>query len=413
MNSLLYGCVIIGAGASGLFCAAKILSQRPDISVLLIDGNARCGKKLMLTGGGRCNISNSEIDTGRYNTDSPEALTEAISKYGSSDTIEFFENTLGVNTVLDGKLYYPATYRAGTVLDCLRFYLEDKGCEMLLDAKVTSLRKIAKAYEIETDTQMLIHAERVVIATGGISYPRTGSTGDSIYLLKDFLEPGEYIDYQFALTSLTCTDKSIKSLAGTRVHCEVECNGKTSKGELLFSKEGGISGICVFDISGEAIRLLKGGEKPKVKINLLETEPGDAVIMLAVRAKMFPERNITSAFAGVIQRTILEYVLKKTGISAQSRAGDLSHDDLCVIAEALTGFEVEINGHGGPSDAQVSQGGVLLKSLDSNMRLKSTGGVYVIGEAVNCDGPCGGYNLQWAWTSAALAADDIAGVEYV
>ena len=131
--------------------------------------------------------------------------------------------------------------------------------------------------------------------------------------------------------------------------------------------------------------------------------------MAAVRAKMFPDRSLSAAFSGIIQRTVLDYVLKKTGYKCNMPAKDLFYNDLVRIADALTAFPVKITDYGKPGDAQVSQGGVNLASLDDNMMIPKTPGLYVVGEAVNVDGICGGYNLQWAWTSAALCAEGIIG----
>ena len=413
MGGYHYNCAIIGAGASGLFTAAKILSQRPGISIALIDSNPRCGKKLMLTGSGRCNFTNSNLDLAKYNTDDPAKLGRSFQKFGYSDAIDFFENVLGVLTTNKGDLYYPATLRAGTVVDALRFYIEEHGCQMITEAKVKEIKKSSVGYDIHLDDGSIISSDKAVVATGGITYPKTGSEGDAKYLLTGFMSYKDFTEFKCSLVPLFSDDQSLKALAGIRIPATVTLDdGKgeiLSSGELQITKEGGLSGICIFDLSGRAVRAIDSGIEPLVRINFCNAEPGECCLMAAVRAKMFPDRSLSAAFSGIIQRTVLDYVLKKTGYKCNMPAKDLFYNDLVRIADALTAFPVKITDYGKPGDAQVSQGGVNLASLDDNMMIPKTPGLYVVGEAVNVDGICGGYNLQWAWTSAALCAEGIIG----
>lgn len=413
MSARRYNCTIIGAGASGLFTAARILLQRPGISVALIDSNPRCGKKLMLTGSGRCNFTNSDLKLSAYNTDDHQKLLRAFDRFGSSDAIDFFENVLGVLTTNKGNLYYPATLRAGTVVDALRYFVEEHGAHMINGCKIKELHKNDKGFELITEDGEKILSDKTVIATGGITYPKTGSEGDAKYLLTGLMSFKDFTEFKCSLVPLYPDDQSLKALAGVRIPATVSLiDGKeqtVSSGELQITKDGGLSGICIFDLSGRAVRAMDSGREPVIKINFCNAEPGECCLMAAVRAKMFPERSISAAFSGIIQRTVLDYVLKKTGYKCNMPAKDLSYDDLVKIADALTSFPVKITDYGKASDAQVSQGGVNLASLDDNMQVKKTKGLYVVGEAVNVDGICGGYNLQWAWTSASLCADGIIG----
>ena len=413
MSTSRYNCTIIGAGASGLFTAARILLQRPGTKVALIDSNPRCGKKLMLTGSGRCNFTNSDLRLSAYNTDDPAKLSRALDRFGSSDAIDFFENVLGVLTTNKGDLYYPATFRPGTVVDALRFFVEEHGCQMINGNKVKEIHKDKDLFELVLDDGSKLLSEKTVVATGGFTYPKTGSEGDVKYLMTGLLSYKDFIDFRCSLVPLYSDDQSLKTIAGIRIPATVTLDdGKEqseSAGELQITKEGGLSGICIFDLSGRAVRAVDSGIEPVIYINFCNAEPGECCLMAAVRAKMFPERSLSAAFSGIIQRTVLDYILKKTGYKCNMPAKDLSYDDLVRIADALTSFPIKISSYGKPADAQVSQGGVKLSSLDESMQVKKTEGLYVVGEAVNVDGICGGYNLQWAWTSAALCADGIIG----
>jgi len=406
-----YDCAIAGAGASGLLAAARILSSRPSLKVVIIDPNSRCGKKLMLTGAGRCNFTNSNLDLASYNTDDPAKLSRALGKFGYSDTIDFFENVLGVLTTNKGDLYYPATLRAGTVVDALRYYIEEKGCEELFETKVTGISKDNDLYKISLDNGHTISSRNVIVATGGITYPKTGSTGDVEYLLNDIISRKDFTPFKCSLVSLITDDPSLKTLAGVRIPAtvtmETEDGIKQASGELQITKDGGLSGILIFDLSGRIVKLIGSGVNPVIHVNFCNAEPGECCLMAAVRTKMFPDRAISAALSGIVQRTVLEYVLKKCGYKCTLPAKDVFYNDLCRIADALTAYPFTITGYGKPQDAQISSGGVNLSSLDDNMMLRSSEGLYIVGEAVNVDGICGGYNLQWAWTSASLAAEKI------
>ena len=299
------------------------------------------------------------------------------------------------------------------MVDALRYFLEEHGCEMLFETKADKILPDNGIYKVITGDGREISASNVVIATGGITYPKTGSTGDVKHLTEGFIDNRDLTDFKCSLVLLIPDDPSLKSLAGVRIPATVslgtEDRKKVACGELQITKDGGLSGICIFDLSGEIVRLVDAGRTPVIHVNFCNAEPGECCLMAAVRAKMFPERSISAALSGMVQRTVLEYVLKKIGYKCNLPAKDIFYNDLCRIADALTAFPFTITGYGKPADAQVSQGGVNLSALDGHLQIPPHPGIYVIGEAVNVDGICGGYNLQWAWTSAALCADGIIG----
>lgn len=417
MKSSNYDCIIVGGGAAGLYCAAQLARTAffSGKKILIIEGGSRVGNKLALTGSGRCNLSNTEIDLTKYNTDDQYKLEACINKYGETDTSYYFENVLGVVLEQKGTLVYPATLKSSTVVDALRFYLEDNKVETVLKEKVVSVAKSETLFEVKTDADKTYLTKNLVIATGGITYPSTGSTGDVLKLVEGLTDSTCFVPFKPALTSLSSDMVGIKAMAGIRCRGDVKIIGSDgvikarSEGEILFTKEGGISGICVMDVSDSVVRLFDEGDKDvKAVLNLTGKSGGEILQMIYIRRQMFPHRNCSDALSGMLLRNVTDFVMKKMGMKADKMTlRELNDRQLVDLTNLLCAFPIPVTGYGDVDKAQVSSGGFKLSKLDDNMQVKYCPGLYIIGEAVNVNGICGGYNLQWAWTSAALAAEGI------
>ena len=417
MKSSNYDCIIVGGGAAGLYCAAQLARTAffSGKKILIIEGGSRVGNKLALTGSGRCNLSNTEIDFSKYNTDDQYKLEACINKYGETDTSYYFENVLGVVLEQKGTLVYPSTLKSSTVVDALRFYLEDNKVESVLKEKVTAVAKSENLFEVKTDADKTYLTKNLVIATGGITYPSTGSTGDVLKLVEGLTDSTCFVPFKPALTSLSSDMVGIKAMAGIRCRGDVKIVGSDgvikarSEGEILFTKEGGISGICVMDVSDSVVRLFDEGDKDvKAVLNLTGKSGGEILQMIYIRRQMFPHRNCSDALSGMLLRNVTDFVMKKMGMKADKMTlRELNDRQLVDLTNLLCAFPIPVTGYGDVDKAQVSSGGFKLSKLDDNMQVKYCPGLYIIGEAVNVNGICGGYNLQWAWTSAALAAEGI------
>jgi len=417
MKSSNYDCIIVGGGAAGLYCAAQLARTAffSGKKILIIEGGSRVGNKLALTGSGRCNLSNTEIDLTKYNTDDQYKLEACINKYGETDTSYYFENVLGVVLEQKGTLVYPATLKSSTVVDALRFYLEDNKVETVLKEKVVSVAKSENLFEVKTDADKTYLTKNLVIATGGITYPSTGSTGDVLKLVEGLTDSTCFVPFKPALTSLSSDMVGIKAMAGIRCRGDVKIVGSDgvikarSEGEILFTREGGISGICVMDVSDSVVRLFDEGDKDvKAVLNLTGKSGGEILQMIYIRRQMFPHRNCSDALSGMLLRNVTDFVMKKMGMKADKMTlRELNDRQLVDLTNLLCAFPIPVTGYGDVDKAQVSSGGFKLSKLDDNMQVKYCPGLYIIGEAVNVNGICGGYNLQWAWTSAALAAEGI------
>ncbi|MBR4404503.1 MAG: aminoacetone oxidase family FAD-binding enzyme [Clostridiales bacterium] len=417
MKSSTLDCIIVGGGAAGLYCAAQLARTAffSGKKILIIEGGSRVGNKLALTGSGRCNLTNTEIDLTKYNTDDQFKLESLMNRYGETDTSYYFENVLGVVLEQKGTLVYPATLKSSTVVDALRFYLEDNKVEIDLKEKVTSIAKSEDLFEVKTDADKTHLTKNIVIATGGITYPVTGSTGDVLKLVEGLTDKTCFVPFKPALTSLSSNMVGIKGMAGIKCRGDVKIVGSDgvirarSEGEILFTKEGGISGICVMDVSDSVVRLFdEGDENVKAVLNLTGKAGGEILQMIYIRRQMYPHRNCSDALSGMLLRNVTDFVMKKMGLKADKMTlRELNDKQLVDLTNLLCAFPIPITGYGDVDKAQVSSGGFKLSKLDDNMQVKYCPGLYIIGEAVNVNGICGGYNLQWAWTSAALAAEGI------
>ena len=414
MSRSVYDCIIIGGGASGLFAASmlvKLTSGRAK--TLVIDGNDRCGKKLALTGSGRCNLSNKNSSAEKYHTDCPELLDSCLKSFGSEDAVSFFENELGIVTVCDNGLYYPSTYRAQTVIDSFRFFLDDSGVEMKFGARCVRISENGGIYEVLLKDGNAYSGRNLIVAAGGSAYPSTGSDGSVGTLLKGLIDPKDVVAFRPALTSLTSKMQGIKALAGIRCRGRVDLTDgnrviDSSEGEIIFSKEGGISGICVMDISGKAVSLMDKGIKSAVTVDLIGKSYEDALEMVMSRCKKFASRPLTSALSGMMPRVLCEFVCRNAGLDPAKTAGNLCDKEINALTKSLTAMNIPVDGFGGNDKAQVSSGGIRLSAMNENMQYRNRKGLYITGEALNVDGRCGGFNLQWAWSSAAAAAKGVA-----
>ncbi len=388
----MYDVIIIGAGSSGLMCAAKLISSGIT-DLLLFDSNTKPGRKLKMTGNGRCNLTNLDLDTKLYFTDDRERLDRILSRFTVIDTIDFFEKTLGLKTVHKDELVYPRELKSTAVIDVMRLFIPER-C-FALDSKVKEIRREDSRFIVVSDKEYI--ASNIVFATGGMSYPVTGSDGSGYKLLASLLDKDLFVPVSPSLVQLRSSDRDIKRLSGSRFNCRISltCNGNfkaEEKGELLFT-DYGISGICTMQLS----RYLEQGRNI-ITVDFLEND--EDIIRSCI--ERFSERETCDALAGVIDGVLTNIVLKRIGIKKLVKRSDIDR-----FIEELHNFEISISGTNGLDNAQVTRGGLKLGCLDDDLQSKDIPGLFVCGEVINVDGPCGGYNLQWAWSSAFSVSSGI------
>lgn len=402
-----YDVLIIGGGASGLCAAILIKRKKPDYNVAIIEAQNRVGKKLLTTGNGRCNITNRYIAVSSYHGENVEFCEFALKKYGADFTEEFFDS-LGI-PLIDGEngKMYPYSLQASAVVDALRLTVEELGVETFFGEATEDISKVGNEYKISTKSNQYV-AKKVIVAVGSVAGGKSLISYNMPYkLLTELGHSSTKINP--SLVQLKTDLTKIKALTGIKLDCEVSAfkNGKKLRseiGELLFTKYG-ISGPPVLQIS----RCFTTFDDAKVKINLMcDKNYAQVKELLVNRKSVLSNRNAEYFFTGIFPKMIGHTLLKIAGVSLQENISNISDKQISVLSDNIVGFEIEVCGNNGFDNAQVTAGGIRTEEFNcQTMESLKCKGIYAIGEILDIDGDCGGYNLQWAWSSAAAAAEGI------
>ena len=401
-----YYAAIIGGGASGLICAVRAAQRYPDKRIAVIESADRIGKKLLVTGNGRCNLSNINASSEHYHGEGSGKLIDSLfSVYPPEAVIRYF-GELGLMTRVDSEgRVYPRSNLASSVLDTLRLALRRYSVEELCDTKVSDVRRVKGGYDILTDS-MKIYAEKVVIAVGGhADYAGRRSASEGL-VSKLNVNTVEGVP---ALSPIRVRSDILRPLKGIRVNAEVSLMDgsrpiRKTRGELQFT-ETALSGICVFDLAREA-RLRKGC---RLEVDLLpELSCEDAERELSRRIERLGDDAAESIFIGLFHKNIGAAILRRSGIKASRPCNEISDKELNIIINNTKHLSFEVDADSDFRNSQVTAGGIALWQLDPmTFELKKHPGLYAIGEALNVDGDCGGYNLQFAFASGMRAGDSL------
>ena len=388
---------VVGAGASGMTAAIAAKSAAPHLRVAIIERNDRVGKKLALTGNGRCNISNENISVENYHGENPRFCEYALSTFDLNKTKEFFEK-LGVifKSESGGKLY-PYSYQASSVVDAMRFAIERLGVKLITDCEITAVKKEDSGFLFSGKSQL--QSKTIIIAAGGKSGGKIAS--DSGYRLLTSL--GHTVTPLYPAIVQIRTDTSLaRQLKGVKVNATVSVlkNGKSVEndyGEVLFC-DYGLSGPPVLQLS----RYLKRGDE--VSLDLMpEYSPSELCEIINRRTENLIGCDCADFFAGMLQKRLGQVILKSVGININDSA-DFTSAQINSIANRIKDFRFEFECTNGFQNAQVTHGGAETRSFsDKTMMSKKCDGLYACGEVLDIDGDCGGFNLQWAWSSGYIA----------
>ncbi len=398
--------VIIGGGASGLFAAVYLKKNNPKLSVRILESLPRVGKKLALTGNGRCNITNKNIEISRYHGNCADFARTALEKYDRFFCEDFFES-IGVSFVFEEDRGYPASLQAASVVDCLRFAADELGVITHLETKVTNIQLTKSGYMVMAD-KMQFMAKNVVIAAGLLSgSDKVGCDGSILNILK---KAGyETAKLYPAIVQLKTETDIVKQLKGIKVNARatLKHNGKPVReesGEVLFC-DYGLSGPPILQLSGNAAKL----ENCEIWLDLMpDTDFTTLLNRLDTRARNLKNRNLDEFFTGMLNKRVGQVILKTAGLKLSDSVSVLDINKLKKITSIIKGFNFKVTGTNGFLNSQVTSGGLLTNQFDcETMMSRSNKGLYAIGEILDIDGDCGGFNLQWAWSSAAVAAEDI------
>ena len=392
--------LIIGGGASGLFAAITAAQKAPRKKIVVLEREQRVAKKLLTTGNGRCNFTNGSGLDGRYWGDVSFAKG-AFARFGVEDTCRALAE-LGIPYVeLEEGKRYPRSLQAGSVVDMLRFAALDRGVEIITETVVDKIR-VGTPFLVDTNQGVWL-ADKVLVATGGKSCvgKYEGPTG---YDLLQNLGYG-VTKLTPAIVQLTTEKNLIKPLAGIKVEGTVTAitdkEQRTEAGEILFT-EYGISGPPVLQVSGLLARRGNG----KVVLDVMPDQtPQQIEEEITRRRDAFAHRTCEDLLTGYINKRLGQTLLKGAGVEKLSRlCGELTQKEIKRVAKLIKSLELNVTGTKGWNAAQVTCGGVSTGDFDSaTMESKRHKGLYAAGEVLNVTGDCGGFNLQWAWTSGYLA----------
>lgn len=406
-----YDVVVLGGGASGM--TAAIWAGRQGASVLIVEYNEELGKKILSTGNGRCNFSNRDISASCYRTDTggEDFFALALSQFSSADAKAFFEE-LGVLSIEEAHRLYPRTMRAKDIRDALCLQIRLMDIPVLYQTKVKQILQEEEGYAlILRKDREPIRTCRLIIATGGPASAVAGSTDDGGYyasMLGHTVQP-----YLPALTAL-CADASFPSeLAGIRCHdtlVSLMINDhlvERERGELQITSYG-LSGIVVFQLSRHVSHGQAAGEKMTCLLDFLPEYTEEAIYEHWCRrldeggCLLQPEQICLGSLHDDVIRTIV----KQFGLFSEGLVGtgEADRQDLRRLAHLVKEYRVEIQGTKDLKESQVCSGGVSLREVNPyTMESKLNQGLFFAGEVLDVDGICGGYNLQWAWTSGRIA----------
>lgn len=401
--------IIIGGGAAGL-CAAVYLKQKsPNSVVRILEALPRVGKKLALTGNGRCNITNKNINLSRYHGESVEFCEYALSKYSGKFCEDFFEK-IGVPFVFEDEKGYPASLQAASVVDCLRFAADEAGVITHTDTKVTNIQLTNDGYKVIAD-KLNFYTKQLIIATGLFSGgDKCGSDGSVYSILK---KAGfKTVKTTPAIVQVKTVTDIVKQLKGIKVDANVslKLDGKVLRqefGETLFA-DYGLSGPPVLQISREVSR--QNGDFV-ISLDIMPNTDFETLLdNLTKRAKALYNRTLDEFFTGMLNKRLGQVILKLNGCKLADTVATLKSGNLKKIAYTLKNFEFQVTGTTGFNNSQVTAGGLATGQFNNKtMMSKNYKGLYVIGEILDIDGDCGGFNLQWAFSSAFCAVDGITG----
>ncbi len=398
---------VIGGGASGLMAA--ITAKKSGKEVIILERKDRILKKVLITGNGRCNITNVNANISNYFGKNISSVENILNKFTPQNTMDFF-NGLGIvcNEENRGKVY-PLSGQASSVVDALRFEAEKLGIKIETEFYVRKIEKDGFKFRIYSEDRKKIEAGRVIIAAGGQSYPELGSNGSGFELAKELGHSVTKLSP--SIVQLKTEKNQVKGLQGIKTDVAVTAYGDNKKictydGELLFT-DYGISGNVVFNISF-VMPLYKNVE---FEIDFMEKfDYNELYEMLKERKKIMSHLTMENYFNGMINKKLGQFLSKVSGIEKLSKpVKDLNDSDIRKLCTVLKKYRVKILETTGFKNAQVTAGGVLLDEVNiETLESKIVKGLYFSGEVLDVYGECGGFNLQWAWASGHIAGENAA-----
>ncbi len=389
---------IVGGGASGM-AAALAASENPQVRVILLERQARVGRKLLATGNGRCNVTNRNIKA--YHGLQPEFARVALERFSAEETLAWFR-TLGLYTVTEpsGRVY-PYSDQANSVVDVLRLSLQRPNVELRTGFEVEKIRREQGGFLLTAGEESIL-CDRVIVACGGLAGTKLGGSMSGYKLLNKL---GHKVSrLRPALVQLKSGWGALPGLKGVRAECQAEIYRDEAlfaqgRGELQFTEQG-LSGPVIFEISRDVC------STPGNWLCRLDLLPDwtKTELQAELKRRRTADLPVQELLTGILHNRLGRVLTQTAGVALNGLCGELTDVELLAVADTVKGLELALTEPMGMDSAQVTAGGVITEQFDSEtMESRIVPGLYACGEVLAIAGDCGGYNLQWAWSSGRLA----------
>lgn len=399
---------VIGGGAAGL--VAAITAARAGSKVTIFERQSRVGKKILVTGNGRCNITNINMKPKHFHTSSKKDCFLPIVRKDVETTLEFFR-TLGIERLVENTKVYPASEQASSVLDVLRMEIERLNVEVLVDTKVIKLKRQEDKWQVVTEGEASYHFDRVIVTTGGLAAPQLGCDETGYSILKALGH--HHVPNLPTLVHIVSSTKYCKMMQGMRFKSEVSILVedkliRKERGEVLFTEDG-LSGPPIFQLSRIAAESFARNKKCEIHMDFMPDQTKeDIVATIYERIGQGSNKTIEELFVGWINKKAIMAIIKEAKVgSPVAPCENLEYEMIEALAETIKNLVFEVKGTRGFKFAQATVGGITLDEVNlETMESLKAPGLYLAGEVLDVDGDCGGYNLQWAWSTGMVAGEE-------
>jgi predicted Rossmann fold flavoprotein len=402
---------IIGGGASGVIAA--ITAAQAGANVVIYEKNNRVGKKILMTGNGRCNFTNeSADDIAHYHGENPDFVIDALKTYNVEKMKQLF-NQFGIFPLTEdeGKVF-PAALQASAVLDVLRYQLEILNIDERTEQVVTRVEKKTNGVAVSCGKKTEVY-DALIVATGGCAAPKSGSDGNGLRLMEKL---GHHVVQPYpVLTQVNVVNtKLVKIMKGVKIKAKaqlVDENGmvlQQDEGDVLFT-DYGLSGPPILQMSGLCAERLKEGKPCGIRVAIFQQSAQEVLSLLQERQAYVREKTVTMALVGLVHKRMIIPILQQAQIMHDQLAMTLTEKQLKRLSKVLTEWTFDIASVRGFEHAQATGGGVNTWEINSEtMESLLVPNVYLAGELLDVYGDCGGYNLHWAWASGMIAGNQAA-----